>query len=817
MSASDTLPNLLAWVRHNAPGASVVRVTKLHDVPGFSQVWFDVGSHEMALAMAEALEAQGLEASAGGGGRPDGPQPHHLLVLPIAGPYEHARPRENPRRISRRKNPGSLGACWSCDRDLREGDRGALPYVEGLGYEPVCEACARKHGLQGRGFPTGRIAVAKSNPVGLALVEGLAAGVGVGVSAAAIHAWRDRKGNPRKPVVTVVSKGGYLHHPKFQVMRDGQSNREDIVRFHAQVGEAVKFVEEKAKKNPSDHERCKKCGCKFQDHKSGTDSNGPAGKCPPALGWGRPKDFPRFSRHTTDAKFDADLARYWSGTEAFRNPRGRSAAQKHPGRWAIHCENPRRPNGKCPGCGYSTPFIGKGQPCFLCQPKLSEQTTRKANRRSQAPIPALAPEAMADLMLEKLGIGRALDRAQAIQSKAYWDGDGRAYAYWTEVEREVYAPVAREHDLIEQGVRIPARDSAARSLGYRNPLPLLAAALPAVKAGLIGGAAWEGAKYGVRHVRGNPGLADAAESWAASRGFKIPARGTAAWQGMFAAWQRGGMRENPGSRWTVGEVGVVARAVQHPSSPQLQIGSRVRVEQVKHWGKSGREVKGPVAGGESRFLVRGVEEGWPSFGHEYWVYESALAKANPGMASLLLVGNKPRRRNSPMASLLLVGNGRDAGRVLGRRAAPPRLPNRGGFKVDLPRDRVKGTITLAEARRRWPERVEFGEAAFKDFHRGSAQVSNDVILYDDGKKEVTVGWTAGTSPEVTYGGATTDTPDGSTKNEALWVHKTGEESGRPTYLVGLVPPKDRRNPRNPVTTDFQLIGNMTAKKGWLTD
>ena len=46
-------------------------------------------------------------------------------------------------------------------------------------------------------------------------------------------------------------------------------------------------------------------------------------------------------------------------------------------------------------------------------------------------------------------------------------------------------------------------------------------------------------------VLGNPGLADAAEHWAASRGMSIPVRGSAAWQGMYAAWQRGGMRRNP--------------------------------------------------------------------------------------------------------------------------------------------------------------------------------------------------------------------------------------------------------------------------------
>lgn len=44
----------------------------------------------------------------------------------------------------------------------------------------------------------------------------------------------------------------------------------------------------------------------------------------------------------------------------------------------------------------------------------------------------------------------------------------------------------------------------------------------------------------------NPGtLADGAESWARRRGMAVPPRGSVAWKGMFSAWQRAGMAQNP--------------------------------------------------------------------------------------------------------------------------------------------------------------------------------------------------------------------------------------------------------------------------------
>lgn len=187
-----------------------------------------------------------------------------------------------------------------------------------------------------------------------------------------------------------------------------------------------------------------------------------------------------------------------------------------------------------------------------------------------------------------------------------------------------------------------------------------------------------------------------------------------------------------------------------------------------------------------------------------------------------ILGGKGSRRSNPdplTASLLLVGNPSrpHASRPLGTRTFRKR--NDGGFKMILPAERVKGAISFAEAQRRWPKQIAVAEAAFKDFH-GGADPSDDVILYDDGRKDVQVAWVAGRSPEVTYGGAKEDVPDGSVKSDALYVHKTNEEAekgkgpDRPTYLIGLVPKKGA-NSSDPVTKDFMLIGSMIAKKGWL--
>lgn len=187
-----------------------------------------------------------------------------------------------------------------------------------------------------------------------------------------------------------------------------------------------------------------------------------------------------------------------------------------------------------------------------------------------------------------------------------------------------------------------------------------------------------------------------------------------------------------------------------------------------------------------------------------------------GAASLLLVGNPDRRRNARQNARGYRGHSLDEP----ARRANYRDSSGGEFTMKLPAERVKGTISLAEARKRWKGQVDLGVAGFRDFHGKNVEVNDEVILYDDGRPDVQVAWVAGISPEVTYGGSPTDVPSGSVKDEALWVHATGETddgkpTGKPTYLIGLVPQKGPRNVKSPVTRDFMLIGNMVAKKGWL--
>ena len=54
---------------------------------------------------------------------------------------------------------------------------------------------------------------------------------------------------------------------------------------------------------------CKHCGARREDHKGGSDENGPEGRCPPVIAWGRPvpMKFPK-----KDDKVDAYLALFWS-------------------------------------------------------------------------------------------------------------------------------------------------------------------------------------------------------------------------------------------------------------------------------------------------------------------------------------------------------------------------------------------------------------------------------------------------------------------------------------------------------------------------
>ena len=173
-----------------------------------------------------------------------------------------------------------------------------------------------------------------------------------------------------------------------------------------------------------------------------------------------------------------------------------------------------------------------------------------------------------------------------------------------------------------------------------------------------------------------------------------------------------------------------------------------------------------------------------------------------------------RKANHPGAFIFAIGN-RPGSQP--RRQTPRRANEASTYKIKLPADRVLGTMPLEEARRRWPNiGIDAQVAAFEDFNRG-ASPSPEVILYDDGRREVGADWIGAKAPEVVYGGVGGHAP-GSFKNsggvvggdeseQTTWVHESPNQ-----YLVGHAE-LDQRG--RPVSRDFYLIGDMVAKNGYL--
>lgn len=71
-------------------------------------------------------------------------------------------------------------------------------------------------------------------------------------------------------------------------------------------------------------DRCTHCGCKFDEHRGGSD-NEPAGirhKCPPTEGYGRPRPFPRATaQENATSRFEPYWARidaYWASEKVFQ-------------------------------------------------------------------------------------------------------------------------------------------------------------------------------------------------------------------------------------------------------------------------------------------------------------------------------------------------------------------------------------------------------------------------------------------------------------------------------------------------------------------
>lgn len=159
-------------------------------------------------------------------------------------------------------------------------------------------------------------------------------------------------------------------------------------------------------------------------------------------------------------------------------------------------------------------------------------------------------------------------------------------------------------------------------------------------------------------------------------------------------------------------------------------------------------------------------------------------------------------------------------RALAIKTGSVRRPNETtSYRIKLPADRVLGTMPIGEARRLWPHlrgEIDVQVAAFKDFNRGAAPF-RDVILEDDGRKEVGADYIMAKTPEMVYGGVG-GSPPGSFKNaggvvggdpseQTTWVHDSPNQ-----YMIGhAVVDRDG----HPVTRDFRLIGDTVAKKGWL--
>lgn len=67
-----------------------------------------------------------------------------------------------------------------------------------------------------------------------------------------------------------------------------------------------------------DH-RCDRCGCRYGDHKGGTDANGTSGICPPTRSYGHPVAMK--TARIPDDKLDAYFARYWAKSQGSFLPR----------------------------------------------------------------------------------------------------------------------------------------------------------------------------------------------------------------------------------------------------------------------------------------------------------------------------------------------------------------------------------------------------------------------------------------------------------------------------------------------------------------
>jgi hypothetical protein len=135
----------------------------------------------------------------------------------------------------------------------------------------------------------------------------------------------------------------------------------------------------------------------------------------------------------------------------------------------------------------------------------------------------------------------------------------------------------------------------------------------------------------------------------------------------------------------------------------------------------------------------------------------------------------PLRRNP---SLLARAKRALFGRGKSKRRAPAQPAGRSNLK--LPRGKVAGKISLAEAIRRNVPGIREAVARFKKFH-GCAP-SGDVTLYDDGRKDNAAGFIMGRIPAYDYVVDKSLVP-GSNKNKGPWRHAASTKN--PSYYAHI--------------------------------
>ncbi len=818
MSKSATLTDLLAYVRHYAPGAVVVNQVALHDEPGYHQVWIRLGSHEQALELAELLEDQGLEANAGTGAPwgqrvPKGQSlENDLLVSPVQ-VNAHARPpRENPPKRGP-MDPPQFAPCLRC----RSGED--LP-------PSGCKVCGRR--------PTPRrknVTVSWDAPwvaVGVPDPDWMPGTVRGPQKEFVYHgetredATRSAWGRPSVPDEYWGKIGGAYYWFLYRLTPDGYVD--------AVPGQRSRFKNPRRRNSDAERrelERAAKSGDAVAKARlvAAEERDG--------VLQGVVQAKPFWFIRVVDRKG----ATVWEGTHAYDtwHDRGSYNQRKgempsgvfdvawyalkkvHPvsqalvekpgnvvaiwrsrqladGRWAVlkgwsHSYSFKMRKQTYPGgvwggiAGYS------GQTNRVSQDLvgLADYKPKKAFINPLTPAEVLH---VTDEARKSISRSSARDLGPLDAQFLVGQGHGQAMTAFAMSDGGVGSGVAMKDAYMvgqmarQRGVQDRTGEAARRK---RNPLPF--ALIPAIASGVVGGTAWESVKAVARS--GDPRRKNVGPAFG-------PAE-AAAYQRVAGALARGG-------RAAVKPAALLRRAgllrdweLRRYSPPELaHIATGRLAERLEQRRANPFDLATVVATG----VVTGI------------------TGAVVGAAAGHYAGR--RRANHPAAGAFIwaIGNGPGTcgHQRPQRQVAGPRRANRGAYEIKLPADRVLGTMPLAEAARKWPHLdLDLQVEAFEDMNRG-ARASGEVVLWDDRRREVTDGYINSKAEEMVYGGIN-GSPPGSFKNSGgveggsvegtTWVHQSPNQ-----YLVGRA---ERDRDGKPVTFDFSLIGKTRAKNGWLRE